>query len=63
MENGISGSLKSEIVRLKNVTAGDFAVLIKQARIMPFANSEAMLKALQAECAMKEGAKGTMGFV
>ncbi|ULJ64936.1 AAA family ATPase [Wielerella bovis] len=62
MSLSVSGSLKSEIVRLKNVTAGDFAVLIKQARIMPFANSEAMLKALQAECAMKEGAKGTMGF-
>lgn len=58
----VSGSLKAELIRLKNVAAGDFAVLAKQARITPFADSEALFKALQAECAMKEGAKGAMGF-
>lgn len=61
--SGGTRHLEAEIVRLKNVAAGDFAVLAKQARIAPFASPEAMLKALQAECAMKEGAKGAVGFV
>lgn len=55
--------LQAELVRLKNVAAGDFAVLAKQARIKPFANAQDLLKALQAECAMKEGTKGAVGFV
>lgn len=58
----VSGSLKTDLIRLKNLAAGDFAVVAKQARITPFANAEALLKALQAECAMKDGAKGAMGF-
>lgn len=58
----VSGSLKADLIRLKNLAAGDFAVVAKQARITPFANAEALLKALQAECAMKDGAKGAMGF-
>lgn len=59
---GGSGSLKADVMRLNNVAAGDFAVLAKQARITPFACAEDLLKALQTECTMKEGSKGTMGF-
>ena len=58
----VSGSLKADLIRLKNVAAGDFAVLHKQARITPFETAEAMFKALQTECALKEGAKNAMGF-
>lgn len=58
----ISGSLKADVIRLKNLAAGDFAVLGKQARMIPFTSTEAMLKALQTECAIKEGAKGSIGF-
>lgn len=55
-------SLKADVIRLKNVAAGDFAVLAKQARITPFVDAQSLFRALQTECAMKEGAKATMGF-
>ncbi|SSY70581.1 AAA family ATPase [Alysiella crassa] len=57
-----TGSLKTELLRLKNVAAGDFAVLAKQARITPFESAAAMLNALKLECNLKDGAKNAMGF-
>lgn len=57
------GSLKAELLRIKQLVPGDFAVAVKQSRILPFADAEALLRTLQSECSLKEGAKGAMGFV
>ena len=56
-------SLRSEVARIKQLVAGDFAVAVKQARITPFADAQALLASLQLECSLKEGGKGAMGFV
>ena len=55
--------LRSEVARIRQLVAGDFAVAAKQARITPFADAQALLASLQLECSLKEGGKGAMGFV
>ena len=55
--------LKAEVVRLPQAALGDFAVAAKQARLLPFADAAALLEAVKRECALKEGAKGAVGFV
>lgn len=55
--------LKAELFRLKQLAIGDFAVTTKQGRIVPLTDAAALLTALQRECSLKEGSKGTLGFV
>lgn len=47
---------------LKKLTPGDFATAARQSRFHPFRSSMDLLKALEAECAMKNGARA-MGFI
>ena len=42
---------------------GDFAAVLRQGRFRPLADAAALVAQLEAECALKEGAKGVMGFV
>lgn len=62
MNLAYTDDLKVDLLRIQNLALGDFAVVSKQAKIMPFENAAAFLRALQSECALKEGAKGAMGF-
>ena len=55
--------LKAELWSIQQLALGDFAVVVKQARIVPVADAAAFAAALKRECALKEGAKGTFGFV
>ncbi len=56
--------LRPQLARLTVLTPGDFAVAAKRARVAPFADAEALLALLKAECALKEdGQKGSVGFM
>ena len=63
MSLSCSEELKADVLRIRQLVPGDFAVAVRQARIMPFADAVAFLKSLQTECSLKEGSKGAMGFV
>ena len=56
-------SEQSRLARLRYVTPGDFAAVLRQGRFRPLADAAALVAQLEAECALKEGAKGVMGFV
>jgi SpoVK/Ycf46/Vps4 family AAA+-type ATPase len=50
--------------RLRNLTPGDFAAVVRQSRFRPLICVSAFVAALEAECAMKEGAKKqSIGFL
>ena len=53
----------TEVLRMRNLTPGDFATVIRQSRFRPILSCGALIAALQQECAMKEGAKPAMGFL
>lgn len=53
----------ARLMRLRKLTPGDFATVIRQNQFQPIASSAAMVAALEAECAVKEGAKAAMGFL
>lgn len=49
--------------RLRQLAPGDFAAVLRQSRFNPLANASALVAGLEAECALKEGSRGVMGFV
>ena len=49
--------------RLRFITPGDFATVMRQQRFRPLANTAALIAALHAECALKEAAQPRIGFV
>ena len=49
--------------RLQKLTPGDFAAVMRQNRFRPIPSFAEMVSALEAECAVKEGSKPTIGFV
>ena len=53
----------ARIRRMDRLTPGDFAAVIRQNRFKRMLNPEAMLTALESEASLKEGAKGTIGFI
>ena len=54
---------QARLARLRQLTPGDFAAALRQHRFAPLADAPALLKVLQAECALKENAGQRMGFV
>lgn len=48
--------------RLQQLTPGDFAVVLRQHRFRPFDSADMLVSALDAECAVKESAKRSIGF-
>jgi len=54
---------QAAIARLVNLTPGDFATVARQHRFRPVNCTANMLAALQAECAVKEGSRATIGFL
>lgn len=55
--------LLHRVARLPCLTPGDFATVLRQRRFRPIASAAALVSALEAECAMKEGAKAPPGFL
>lgn len=53
----------ARIKRLNRLTPGDFAAVVRQHRFRPVESSAQMVAALEAECALKEGARQAIGFV
>ena len=54
---------QTAIGNLTNLTPGDFAAVMRQHRFRPLAGIADFIAALQAECAVKEGVQGSMGFL
>ena len=53
---------EQRLARLKQLTPGDFAVVLRQHRFRPFENADALVRALESECAVKEDSKRSIGF-
>ena len=52
----------TRLMRLNNLTPGDFAAVMRQNRFRPITSSTEMVTSLEAECAVKEGSKPSIGF-
>jgi SpoVK/Ycf46/Vps4 family AAA+-type ATPase len=52
----------ARLARLQNLAAGDFAAVARQNRFRPILSAADLVVALEAECAVKEGAKLAIGF-
>lgn len=55
--------IKSVISRLLNLTPGDFATVARQHTFKPITSAANLVSALEAECAVKEGVKRSIGFI
>lgn len=55
--------LLDRTMRLRQLTPGDFAAVIRRHRFHPITSPDLLLSALEAECAIKEGGKATIGFL
>lgn len=53
---------RTRLMRLQQLTPGDFAAVIRQHRFRPMPGPDAFVDVLEAECAMKESPKRVMGF-
>ena len=51
------------IMHLQRLTPGDFAAVLRQHRFRPIQSSAMLVSALEAECAVKEGGKASIGFL
>jgi SpoVK/Ycf46/Vps4 family AAA+-type ATPase len=57
-------SLRSDLLRLDQLTPGDFAAVARRHNFSPLADASALLTALTEECAIKEGGQNhAMGFI
>jgi SpoVK/Ycf46/Vps4 family AAA+-type ATPase len=52
----------AKMMRLTQLTPGDFAAVARQNRFRPITSPAVLVAALEAECAVKEGAKSAIGF-
>lgn len=55
--------LRARLARLTQLAPGDFATVLRQHRFNPITSLVDMVGLLEAECALKEGAKVPIGFV
>ena len=53
----------TRLMRLHNLTPGDFAAVVRQHQFRPITSSADYVSALEAECAIKDGAKAAIGFL
>ena len=53
----------AKLMRMQKLTPGDFAAVIRQNRFRPITSSADLVSALEAECALKEGTKSSIGFL
>ena len=55
--------LQTRTMRLQRLTPGDFAAVLRQHRFRPVESAAMLVSALEAECAVKEGGKASIGFI
>ncbi len=55
--------LLMRMMRLQRLTPGDFAAVLRQHRFRPIQSPGMLVSALEAECAVKEGGKASIGFL
>ncbi len=55
--------VRRQLGQLGKLTPGDFAAVARQHRFRPLETAEAMVAALRAECEVKEGGAGQIGFL
>ena len=55
--------LQARLSRLQHLTPGDFAAVVRQHRFRPIESTAMMVSSLEAECAVKESGKASIGFV
>lgn len=53
----------AKVMRMQALTPGDFAAVVRQNCFRPIASAALLVAALEAECAVKEGAKSSIGFL
>lgn len=53
----------ARLQQLRKLTPGDFAAVVRQHRFYPIKSAAAFVAALEAECALKDGAKAAIGFL
>ena len=58
-----SAAEQSQMMRLENLTPGDFSAVQRRHQFAPLANPTALVTALQEECRLKEQRSSTIGFV
>lgn len=58
-----SSELESRILRLHQLTPGDFAAVLRQHRFRPLESPSQLVSALEAECAVKADSKPPIGFL
>lgn len=51
-----------QLERLKTLTPGDFATVMRQSRFRPLASVAEVVSALEAECGLKQATSNTIGF-
>ena len=54
---------QARLARLRQLTPGDFAAVLRQQRFRPLTRAQALVDALEAECALKSGDSRAIGFV
>ena len=54
---------QARVERLRQLTPGDFAAVLRQSRFMPLASAAALVAGLEAECRLKQDGRKAMGFV
>ncbi|MBL8364226.1 MAG: ATP-binding protein [Comamonas sp.] len=54
---------QARLARLRQLTPGDFAAVLRQQRFRPLTRAQALVDALEAECALKPGDSRAIGFV
>ena len=54
---------QARLARLKQLTPGDFAAVLRQSRFMPLTNAAALVAGLEGECGLKQDSKKAIGFV
>ncbi len=55
--------LRARVNGMQRLTPGDFAAVLRQHRFRPIETSDGVVAALEAECAVKEGGKLSIGFI
>ena len=53
----------ARLQQLRKLTPGDFAAVVRQHRFYPIKSAAAFVAALEAECALKDGANAAIGFL
>lgn len=58
-----AADVQARLARLHRLTPGDFAAVLRQHRFRPLESAAALVLALEGECAVKEGAARSIGFM